>query len=77
METETHVTHVTPAAVDYLGIVRQHLKDTAPASWARYQADAGLSLRTLYNIRDAKVDPAYGTVLKLYESITKAEASTQ
>jgi hypothetical protein len=72
----TDVTHVTAAVtpVDFLGYVREHLANTPPASWARYQADAGLSLRTLYNIRDSKVDPAYGTVMKLYDSMKKAEA---
>lgn len=77
--TATDVTHVTPAVtagveVDYLGFVREHLAGTPPTSWARYQVDTGLSQRTLYNIRDSKVDPAYGTVKKLYESMKKADA---
>lgn len=75
----TDVTHVTAAVtpIDYLGYVREHLANTAPASWARYQADVGVSERTLYNIRDNKVDPAYGTVKKLYESMKKAEAEAE
>jgi hypothetical protein len=71
----TDVTHVTPAVtVDYLGYVRQHLADTPPTSWAHYQVDTGLSQRTLYTIRDGKVDPGYGKVMKLYESMKTAVA---
>lgn len=70
----TNATAVTAVSVDYLGYVRDHLAHLPPASWARYQADAGVSLRTLYNIRDSRNDPAYGTVLKVYESIKKFEA---
>jgi predicted transcriptional regulator len=71
----TDVTHVTPAVtVDLLDYVREHLANTPPTSWARYQAAVGVSERTLYNIRDGKVDPGYSKVKKLYESMKKAEA---
>jgi hypothetical protein len=71
----TDVTHVTPAVtVDLLEYVRGHLASTPPTSWARYQAAVGVSERTLYNIRDGKVDPGYSKVKKLYECMTKAEA---
>lgn len=72
----THVTAaVTAAPVDYLEYVQQHLHNTPPASWARYQADVGVSERTLYNIRDGKVDPGYSKVRALYNVIKATEAA--
>lgn len=67
----------TAVAIDYIGYVRERLTNLAPATYTRFAADAEVSIRTLYNLRDNKVDPAYGTVLKLYELLKKDEASAQ
>lgn len=60
--------------VDYIGYVRQRLDDMPTSAWNRVAADAEVSIRTLYNLRDNKVDPAYSTVKKLYD-LLKATAA--
>ena len=72
METQT----VDAAAqVDHVAYVRQRLADVPAAGLTKIAADAQVSMRTLYNLRDPKiqVNPTYHNVMSLYQLLRAAE----
>lgn len=53
---------------DQLGYVRRRLADLPPTDLTKIAADAGISLRTVYTMRDdPAANPTYRNVLKVFE----------
>lgn len=57
----------SPIEVDYIAVVRDRLKAMQQEDRHRLAMNVGLSISTIYNVRDGK-DSKYSTVLKLYKA---------
>lgn len=72
---KTHTAEAT-ADVDHIAYVRKHLADVPASGLTRIAADAHVSMRTLYNLRDPKipVNPTYHNVMSLYQLMRARES---
>lgn len=63
--------------VDHVAYIRQRLADVPASSLTKIAADAHVSMRTLYNLRDPNIDvnPTYNNVMTLYKLLIADSAA--